>query len=42
MTPKSTRLKKKQKYENIEQKLAKIPFNKYAIKSGFKQRKEKK
>lgn len=42
MTPKSTRLKKKQKYENIEQKLKNIPFNKYAVKSGFKQRKEKK
>lgn len=42
MTPKNTRFKRKQKYENIEQRLKKIPFNKHAIKSGFKQRKEKK
>lgn len=42
MTPKNTRLKKKQKYKNMEQKLKKISFNKHAINSGFKQRKDKK
>lgn len=42
MTTKNTRFKRKQKYKNIEQRLKKIPFNKHAIVSGFKQRKEKK
>ena len=42
MTPKSTRLKNYQNYKNIEQKIKKIPFNKHAIKSGFKKRKAKK
>ena len=42
MTPKNTRFQNTQRYDNIEQKLKKIPFNKYALKSGFKQRKNKK
>jgi hypothetical protein len=42
MTPKNTRFQNTQRYGNIEQKLKKIPFNKYALKSGFKQRKNKK
>ena len=42
MTPKNTRLKKKQKYKNIEQKLKNISFNKHAVNSGFIQRKDKK
>ncbi len=42
MTPRSTRLKKKQKYINIEKKLKEIDFTRHAQKSGFKQRKERK
>lgn len=42
MAPKSTRLKKIQSYQNIEDKLNQIPYNKYARQSGFKQRKAKK
>jgi hypothetical protein len=42
MTSKSTRFNRKQKYENIEQKLKKIPFKKYAEESNFKQRKPNK
>lgn len=41
MTSKSTR-SEGQIYQNISQKIRKIPLNKYAVQSGFKQRKEKK
>jgi len=42
MTPKHTRLRNDKDYKNLRKKLSKIPFNKYAVESGFKQRKEQK
>ena len=42
MTPEHTRLRNDKDYKNLRKKLSKIPFNKYAVECGFKQRKEQK